>query len=65
MDSLYDLKKILCIELVHVFAICSVKRTAWHFAIAGIYSSGYVLYLYRSLWCLIKEACKLFMSKPH
>jgi len=56
MDSLYDLKKIICVELMHRFAICSVKRTAWYFAIAGIHSSGYVLYLYWSFVVFCKRS---------
>lgn len=65
MDSYYDLKKLICIELVHMFGICSATGTLWHFAVAGIYSSGYVYIGIDLLWCLEKELFTLFMSKPN
>lgn len=43
---LSDSKKTISIELVRMFAICSARRTVWHFAIAGIYSGEYGLYLH-------------------
>lgn len=42
MDSLYDLKKTICIELVHILEFVLQKEYLGHFAVAGIYSSGYV-----------------------
>lgn len=65
MDSLHDLKKIIYIELVHMFGICSAKGTLWHFAVAGIYSSGNVYICIDLLCCLAKKLFKLLMSKSN
>lgn len=65
MDSLYDLKKTICIELVHILEFVLQKEHLGHFAVAGIYSSGYVYIWIDLLWCLVKDLFKLFMSKPN